>query len=363
MQMKKSLINIQALLEDETTDDLTKWRNFCFSQLAKLQTLKFFKRQEKLKLMIESQKLQNSYEELCNTAKEVQEKKQEILIALSNAMKEGEDMRKQINKSFSQQKKSIDLQRAPSLLQTRLKIHQVKMEDEINKKMNISNITLDKLNSKIDTIKQKVLKITKYIIQIRSKYEQYSKENQQLQKEIEDITIPEFSHEIQSISLKFRNTTEASKTLFAIEDKVSNYQSKLQKMPKLDYHPSDCKALEELIDQEEQKQKEIINSIANQYNTDEIMSEIREMKQKLADLSDQVSEVNQDSSLKLSQLHSNFSEQEIEYQKQIEENENKINILLKKINDLKKIAPNYQNNSSNMMQVQTQTAFPLPSYF
>ena len=312
--MRKSLASIQALLEDETTDDLTKWRNFCFSQLTKLQYQKIYKKQEISKLMLEAQKLQSSYDEICNVEKEIQEKKQEILDTLSNAAKEGEIMRKQISKAFSQQKRSFDLQRAPSLLKTRLEIHHVKMENEIMKKMNISIDTLDKLNSKLTTMKQKILKINKIIVQNNSKYEQYSKESQSLQNEIESIEIPDFSPEIQSLSLKYRNTTEASKTLFAIEDKISKYQSSLQKIPKLEYHPSDCSAIENLIEQEKQKQKEILDSIIEQYNTDQLQSEIIEMKQQLSELEVKVSETDQATSLQLDQFQSEFNKQEIYYQ-------------------------------------------------
>lgn len=361
--MRKSLLSIQALLEDETTDDLTKWRNFCFSQITKLQYQKFYKKQEMSRLMQENQKLQKSYEEVCNIEKEILEKKQEILNVLSNATNEGEMMRKQINKAFSQQRKSFDLQRAPSLLKTRLEIHQVKMEDEIMKKMNISISTLEKINSKLNTIKQKILKINQIIVQNRSKYEQYSKENQSLQSEIEDITIPEFSPQIQSLSLKFRNTSEASKMLFAIEDKISNYQSALQKTPKLEYHPSDCSAIENLIEQEKQKQNEILDSIIKQYDTDQLQSEIIQMREQLSELTNKVTEAEQDSSLKLNGIRSSFNKQEIEYQNQIQENEQKITSLLKKIDDLKKIAPKRQNYSRSMTQVQTQTAFPLPTFF
>lgn len=363
VKLRKSLASIQALLEDETTDDLTKWRIFCFSQLTKLQYQKLNKKTEISKLNLEKDKLQNTYEEICNAEKEILEKKQEILNSLDTATKEGETMRQQISKACSIQKKSFDLQRAPSLLKTRLEIHKVKMEDEIMKKMNISIATLEKLNFKLVSLKQKVGKINQIIIQNRSKYDQYSKEIQQLQKQIEDIAIPEFSHEIQSLSLKFRNTTEASKTLFAIEDKISNYRSALQKTPKLDYRPSDCSAIESLIEQEKQKQKEIFESIVNQYNTDQIKSEISEMKQKSSELSDLLSEVEQNSSLKLNQINANFNKQEINYQRQIQENEKKIQSLMKKVIDLKKIVPITPNNLINKVQVQTQTAFPLPAFF
>ena len=46
-KLRKSLASIQALLEDETTDDLTKWRNFCFSQLTQYQNQKYYKKQKK----------------------------------------------------------------------------------------------------------------------------------------------------------------------------------------------------------------------------------------------------------------------------------------------------------------------------
>ena len=107
LKLRKSLASIQALLEDETTDDLTKWRNFCFSQLTKLQYQKLYKKTEISKLNLEKDKLQNAYEEICNAEKEILEKKQEILNSLDTATKEGEIMRQQISKACSIQKKSF----------------------------------------------------------------------------------------------------------------------------------------------------------------------------------------------------------------------------------------------------------------
>ena len=87
------------------------------------------------------------------------------------------------------------------------------------------------------------------------------------------------------------------------------------------------------------------------------------MKQKSSELSDLLSEVEQNSSLKLNQINANFNKQEINYQRQIQENEKKIQSLMKKVIDLKKIVPITPNNLINKVQVQTQTAFPLPAFF
>ncbi|OHS98324.1 hypothetical protein TRFO_08889 [Tritrichomonas foetus] len=363
-KIRRSLLSIQALLEDETTDDLTKWRNFCYSQLTQLKFHKFTKNHEISEINKESHKLQQTFEEISKIEQEIIKSKHQIMEAIQNAKQQEEEIRKKIEQAHQSYEKqtniSLILQSAPNFLKTRMQVHKVKFI-EIIKKFDSINSLLNSLNLKISTLNTKLQQLTKAISQNKNKYYRFQEENQTLQKQTKSIVIPDFSQEIQSLSLKFKNSTEASKTLFAVDDKIAYYESELGKTTKLDYKPSDCAALETLIEQEKKKQKDIMDSIVNQYNTDSLKQEIFEAKQQILKLSTQVSEAEQDSSLKMTEIRVKFDKQEDYYQNQIQENENKINKLRKKLAELSKKLPVYSNETKETRQ--TQTAFPLPTYF
>ena len=362
--MKRSLINLQNLLEDEVTDDLTKWRNFCFSQLMQIQYQKFYKRKEKEKMIIEGEKINNSFDEVCKAYLEIIKSKNQLCQLIEEAKDKENAIRLNIEKAHQSYERqtniSLILQNAPTFFKTRMQVFKVKMID-ISKKMEISYSNMNKIIARLTTINQKLHNLIQVCNQNRTKYELLQEENNSLQKKINDSKVSEFSHEIESLAIKFKNTTEASKTLFAIDDKIAFYESELKKTNKLEYKPSDCGAIEILIEQEKQKQKDLLESITRQYDTEQLEQEISNAKQTVNKLTTELNEMQQSTSLTISEIRSEFSKQEEKYQFQIQENDNRIEALTKKINELSKLMPVYSTNEK--VSKQTQTAFPLPTYF
>ena len=347
-KMRQSLHSIQLLLNDTTTDDLTKWRNFCFSQLTKLEYNKFFQKQEISKLEQESQRLGTIINDISINEKEIESKKQELLEAISNAKKESNFIREKIAYACNKKGNSFDIQNAPVFFETRLQVHQAKMRDEILPKFNAAFSKIDKTLSKISQIKLKFQKLNKIIFQNKLKYEQYTEESQSVQQLIDGLKIPNYSPEVKAISSKFQNIEEASTTLLALENKIRALELELPKSMKLEYRPSECSTLESLIEEEKSNQKDRLNEIIKQYDTDKLQEEVRDIKQKASELTIQLSMLQQDSNAKVNDLKSTFDKKESELQITIQENEKTINCLKQQIEELKKNVPQKSDETSSL---------------
>ena len=369
--MNPALLSIMKVLENETVDDITKWRNFCFTQTVRLRATEFMHYQKGLEYKQKADKLTKELSELTQKLKSLTDIKETV----EKSLKDAADVEKEINDKFRKMKVAKDndailmvkLTRAPEVFMSIYQGHQLTRIPDIDKMFSALQKRSEAMVAQLGRIRAKIETLTKIMQDRRDDIRQNKIIGNRLQDEIKSLTeqidgieIPDLPSEVLSISSQFENAAEASKRLLTIEREIAELQTKMSNIH-LDNRPSEAALIEGLIEKERENHEQLMQSVIEKYDTNDLEQEIAREKDELRQLSEYAGKVRDECLEKQKQIKNDFDAEKEEYTRQINENETTIKDLREKIADMSSRLPLHGHASKT--SVGTQTIYCNPSYF
>jgi chromosome segregation ATPase len=369
--LSSSLRSILSVLENGTTEDITKWRNFCFTQLTRLRFSEFHHFQVGLQFQQTSTRLTA---ELARISAELSELKV-TQAGLESALGAVTDLEKLISAKFqrfnaadaSENLIQMQLDRAAQTFSDILESHQAtRIKDldrlfaRVSKKAAVASTAVARIWTKLQTLIRLVQKRKDETRQTDAMRDRLRSEISQLKETFSQIQPPVLPPEVSAIALQFENSTEAAKKLLAIERSIAELESSISRV-QLDNRPSQCAALEDLIDRHGSAQRELVQSVADKYRTDGVELEIEQAKQDVDELQKMLKQVHESTEAKCSQISKDTAKQTAEMEDKIAENESTIRRLREEIAQLAGQIPNQSRAAK--VTVETMTVFRDPLFF
>lgn len=369
--MNSALLGIMRVMEDETVDDITKWRKFCFTQTVRLRATEFAHFQRGLEFEQHSHLLAKELAELTGNFNKLLEVKKKLEDSLQSVV----DLEKQISNKFKHMKEAKDndamltvkLERAPNVFLSILQGHQLTNIPDIEKLFATAAKKAGLLTAQLDRVKAKIDKLAKLLQTRRDEirqskiiHERLESEIESLQDQLKQVKIASFPSDILSISSQFENASEASKRLLTLEQEIAELQTKMSNI-QLDNRPSEASVIEGLIEREKEAQEKLMQNLLEKYNTDELDLEIESANQELEELKAEAERVRSECSAKTKQITTESEAQISELTTKISENDETIKELRERIAELSSKVPLPVH--STKASIGTQTIYVKPTFF
>ncbi|EAY09953.1 hypothetical protein TVAG_482270 [Trichomonas vaginalis G3] len=307
MNFSPYLNQIFNVATDNITDDLTKWRNFCFTQVVRIKDLEL---QTKMHSSVQSQKIQplkskyneilqqlesknNEYQEVCNNLESAQKKKDESTKKLSNATTRKSEI----------QRKKIFFNQFPEQFSQRLEISKQHLDYDIKELFEKSNKSLNTAETKLDSLIQKIQSITEPSLEtegVQLKYEVKKANLEQLATNLaikfNEMQFPECKvellpmlHQYQELRSIDKDIEVANRENIKIEEAINSAS--------LESYEINIQTLQNQISQEAQRQKAEIEFLKSQYDLTDIQAEIDQCQLEISDLEHKLEEENKNISV------------------------------------------------------------------
>jgi DNA repair exonuclease SbcCD ATPase subunit len=366
-----ALTAILGLLEDETTDDLTKWRNLCFTQLTRLRFTEFHHFHAGLAYEKTSTDLTTELRNVSSRLTELTSIEENLKQSLAAAIQ----IEQQITATFqrfntataSEGLLQVQLDRAPETFSeiydshraTRLQNLQ-RLFRRVNKKVIVLSASVARIETKVQAVNRLVKKRRDEIARAESHADGLRSEISDLRKAFSDVALPAFPPEVTAISTQFENSVEASKKLLAIERQIAELEANMQRVH-LDNRPSQCGALEDLIEKQKASQRSQQRTLLERYKTDEIEAEIEEARKDVEQGQAELRSLREATEAECASLNERMQQQNAGVKERITENSAVIQRLREEIAQLSDQVPT--PSRATKISVATETFFREPRFF
>ena len=369
--MHPALLSVLRVMEEETVDDISKWRKFCFTQTVRLRATEFAHFQRGLEFKQRSEELARELAELTKEFNAVND----VKVKMEESLQSVVDLQKQISDKFRHMKEAKDndamltvkLERAPSLFVSILQGHQLTRIPDIEKLFAGAAKKAGAVNAQLDRVKAKIEKLSKVLQNRRDEVRQSKVIRERLESEIESLSeqlkqvkIASFPSDVVSISAQFENATEASKRLLTLEREIAELQTKMSGIH-LDSRPSEAAVIEALIDKEKEAQEKLMKSVLDKYNTDELDAEIECAKEELRELKQEADSIKSECSEKQKEIATKSEAKISELTATIAGNDETIKQLRERIAELSSKVPLPVHGTKS--SIGTQTIYVRPNFF
>jgi chromosome segregation ATPase len=369
--LSSSLRSILSVLEDETTDDITKWRNFCFRQLTRLRFSEFHHFQVGLQFQQTSTRLTEEISRISADLAELKETQATLRTTLAAAT----DLEKLISAKFqrfnaadaSENLIQMQLDRAPQTFSDIFESHrETRIKDldrlfaRISKKVALVSAAVDRIETKLQTLIRLLQKRKDEIRQTDAMRDRLRSEISQLKETFSQIQTPVLPPEVTAISAQFENSAEAAKKLLAIERSIAELEASIARV-QLDNRPSQCAALEDLIERQKNAQRELLQSVMDKYRTDGLEMEIEQARTDVEEAQKALRQVQESTEAKCCQISKEAAAQSSELEDKIAQNESAIQRLREEIAELGGQLPT--PSRAARVTAETMTVFRDPLFF
>lgn len=330
--------------EDETTDSITKWRNFVFTQITRIKIAELYHQQDINECKNEMFKLeailQDSRDKLC----EIQAINQSLNDEYNQAEEKNLIVQSQYDKAEAVQECNADMQIKLRILLRTIEHHTkhfgTKLKDLQNPKNEIFT-KIEKLSMQIDNAKKRIDRMMKEINTRKKKQYESSVEKNYLDKEIQALKekiaktiIPEIPDELIAIRHEFKSKQEALYRLQAYATENEKLKGQINST-KLSVLPDERNTLNMLINKEIETQNELLRNLENNYNTDNLEKEINDSKNRAAELEKKLNEIKERTKNQEQQINQAYILNSALLSQKISENNQRIENLMKKESLLK----------------------------
>jgi chromosome segregation ATPase len=371
MAICPALRAILAVLEDETTNDITKWRNLCFTQIARLRIAEFHHYQDGIRYQQSREQLQRESTRISDELQAVLE----VKAGLEAALAKSSQIQRQFTLKFEKLRSGADtdtvllvaLEKAPQVFMNIYQGHLASRLPDIERRFKQANKEISSLSTRVDGIQRKLQILLQMLQNRRDENRQSELLRNRRQAEISElkdsfarIELPTFSPEIDRIASQYGNSTEAAKMLFSIANAITELETKISAIH-LDNRPSECAILEGLIEKEKISQNALLQNIVEKYDTAEIDEETENARIAVQELSAELESARESTQAKTSQISAKLKRRSGQFKAQIAENEETINALRDEIQELSLRVP--KRTQAQMFSCGTDPVFAHPRFF
>jgi hypothetical protein len=371
MSLTSALKAILSVLEDETTDDISKWRDLCFTQITRLRIAEFQHFQEDV--TYQKNRDQLSYD-LTRVSRE-RDAALEARAQLEAELARFGAIRQRLAESFGHRKSGTDsstvllvsIEKAPQVFRNILQGHEVARLPDVERRFRQANKEITALSARINGVEHKLQVLIQRVQNRRSDVAHGERLRTRMQSELAElkeafsrIELPAFAPEIDRIASQFENSTEASKMLFSIENATVELEARISAIH-LDNRPSECAILEGLIEKERISQNAMIQNLIEKYNTDTLDEEAERARAAIQELSTELQRVKESAEIKGSHISNKFKRKGGEMLAEIAQNEEAIQMLGEQIENLSSRMP--VRVDIPKVSVATEAVFSVPRFF
>ena len=301
MELRDALQQLLAVENNQTTDELTKWREFCYNQLVeiKLCQINFEKNQKNHQISEEK-----GNEELNKLEQILLEKENEIS-AIKERIKEKEMKKNEIIQEFDQKKASIydakskesQLNDIPRIYSEKIHVFNEKIHQIVTKTFPFEK-RLANLNSRIESMVNKLsfASAEEKSVDKSLSFEQkkLSLENRALKisMKIDDIKHQEIPDDVNDLAKKYRTIDEASNALAELQAGINELQRSIKPHENGIVHCTDeIDNIINLIHKEESAQVERRSKLEEQYDITQLEEETKSSSEEIAKYEAQLQEI------------------------------------------------------------------------
>jgi predicted nucleic acid-binding Zn-ribbon protein len=370
-KLSPSLIAILDLLEDEATDDLTKWRNLCFTQLTRLRVTEFEHFQVGLVYEKTSTRLTAEFQNALERLSEITA----IEENLKKSLEEVSRLEQEINSKFQHFNKAnasenllqIQIDQAPQTFSAIYDSHRAtRLQDlqrlfvRVNKRINSLSTSIGRVEIKLQTLGGVIAKRREDHFRMETRADRLGNEISDLRTAFSEITLPTFPPEITAISSQFENSVEGSKKLLAIERSIAELEANMQKVH-LDNRPSQCGALEDLIVKQKASNRNLQQTLLDRYKTDSLENEIEQAQRDVDEAQATLRRIRESTEAERLQMEEALQSQSIALRRKITENSEILDALREQIAELASQVP--LPSRAAKISIATETVYKEPRFF
>jgi len=330
MEKERAFREILHVIEDQTRNELDKWRNFCYCQLIKIKECQMM---NTVKIDELNQVIMLKRRELESMNEKLKEKiiEKESMVQYNRELINEEES---VNNAVIQaeHERGIDrsigaiLHQLPRTFSQRYQIYKAKMKNVMTMFVKISQFCIqfcsqvDSLVSKINAINVVIKKKKASIQNERALYARIIEEKGEVQEQINSIIIPDFPQSLMSIKQEYPNPKEATIQLQALQELIADLQERI-KNNKVEIHESEIPVLEELIRKENSNYEEVMLTIQEQYDIESLDLEINSRTSNIEILQKTYESLKEESEEKISTIEIERKQAYKELKSQIDENQ------------------------------------------
>lgn len=363
--------DILATLEDETSDDISKWRNLCFKQVTRLRASDFMHLQDGLMAVQRRNAINEriaSLDEQLKSIRAINVQIESDLSAVTNCENEMSQKLKRMQQTEDAESMIIfRLEQAPKCFLDILRGHQVTHIPEVQDKFRRIDERVGMLSNQISRVQEKIATLIKSVAKRKDDARQAAttrarleNEMQSLSSQISEVQIPVMPSEVVSIASQFENAMEASKRLLAIEREIAELETKMSTV-QLDNRPSEVSVLEGLIENENAEGARLLESVVRKYDTEELNEEVQRAGSEVEQLKVAAQKAKDEADERQKQIRETVERSEPDMRQRIVENDDTIRRLRERVAELASQVPLPNHAAHNTTG--TQTVYVSPTFF
>jgi hypothetical protein len=371
MSLSPALRSLLSVLEDETTNDVSKWRNMCFTQIMRLRIAEFHQFQEGVRYQQNRERLDSELTQVSGELDAVLEEKARLESALSKLV----EIQRQLNDSGGERNSGTPsgsdllaaVNNAPQFFRDIYRNHQSKCVPNVELRFGQANNEISALSRKISGVEHKLQTLIQMVQKRRSELAQGELLRKRLETELAElkqacsrIELPAFGPDIDRVASKYANSTEASTMLLTLENAIVELEAKISSI-RLDNRPSECAILEGLIEKEKITHNALIQDLVEKYRTDGVDAECEEAQAAIQELSQKLQNERESIESQCSVISRKLKRRRERTRAEAIQNEETIKLLAEQIDSLTSRVP--VRVEVPLVSVGTENVFSTPQSF
>lgn len=345
---------LYAVENDKVTDDLTKWRQFCYAQIVRIQDIKYKTKMHSSYRNQMIDPLKAKYDELLGVLKTKDYELSEITNKLKSTRENKEKLSEKLDNATT---KKFDIQRKKKFYdqfpeQFRLKMNNANqfLEFDIKDIFTRSHKELDKVQAKIDRLISRVNSYTQFDTTIEipetRKYEEKKAALEEYATELaisfNQLQFPECKVEILPLLQNYQDVRLVEKDLDTAIRENDKIEQAIQSAS-LESYEINIQTLQTQISQEAQRQKLELETLKSQYDLSDLQTEIDQCNLTNSDLEHKIDEERKNMSILLKQKQEVLEKANEEAAK----NDEIIQQLTKEYNSLAPLIPKHSHDTKD----------------
>jgi SMC interacting uncharacterized protein involved in chromosome segregation len=359
------------LLQDETADDLTKWRNLCFTQLTRLRFTEFHHFHVGLDYEATATRLTEQLQNTLSRLSDITAQEGELKKALTATVKCEQDITQRFARfnsaNASEKLLQIQLDHASETFSAIYDGHRAtgirnlqRLFARVGKNVNALSTSIGRVETKVQTLAGILKKRRQEIERVGGRASRLRSEIDDLRTAFSQVALPVFPPEVTAISTQFQNSVEASKKCLALEKSIAEMEASMQKV-RLDNRPSQCGALEDLIEKQKESHRTMAQTLLDRHNTDDIEKEIEQAVRDVAEVEETLKTTRESTESESARVNEAIQSQSLALKQKIADNASVIEELRHQKNELLDQVP--RPSKARKVSREAQTVYKEPILF